>query len=162
MDKERAAFLLHEVRGLGREVRVVVGDSDVEGLARRHDVAQGAERLLEWGLGVRAVVVEDVHVVEAQAAQRGVEGAHEVLARTACAVGRGVHLEARLGRNNHLVTVALEVPSEVASEVLFGGAGTRTVVIRKVEVRDAVVEGRAKDGGLGVEGGVVAEVVPQA
>ena len=69
----RRAETPEDADGLLGRGRVVVADARVERLARTHDLVEGPHRLLERGVGVHAVVVEDVDVVEAHARERLVE-----------------------------------------------------------------------------------------
>jgi hypothetical protein len=73
VDQQRGAELLQDRGGAGGLLGVVVADADVEGLAGADDGVEGAHRLLERGLRVGAVVVEDVDVVQAEAPERLVE-----------------------------------------------------------------------------------------
>ena len=114
-------------------------------------------------VGVEAVAVEDVDVVQPHPGQRLVERGEHVLPRAAAlAVGPGPHVVAGLGGDDQLVAVGREVVAQVAAEVLLGPAVRRAVVVGEVEVGDAAVEGAAQDRPLGLLGPVGAEVLPQA
>ena len=118
--------------------------------------------LLDRRLGVEAVAVEDVDVVQAEPGQRLVERGQDVLARPAAlAVGTGPHVVAGLGGDHQLVAEPGEVLGEEAAEVLLRAAVRRAVVVRQVEVRHAPVEGPAQDRPLGLLGAVGAEVLPE-
>ena len=108
------------------------------------------------------MVVEDVDVLQARAAERLVQAGGEVLQRAEVAVGAVPHPPARLGRDDELVAVGPQVLGEHPPEVGLGAAGGRAVVVRQVDVGDAQVEGPPQDRPLAVQGAVVAEVVPQA
>src|SRR5258708_37450570 len=56
----------------------------------------------------------------------------------------------------------MEILAHEPSEILFGGAIRRTIVVGKVKVRDAVVKRITDDLALGRKRPVVAEVVPEA
>ena len=123
----------------------VVGDADVQGLAGADDGVEGAHRLLQRGVGVGAVVVEDVDVVEAHAVEGLVQRRDQVLAGAPLAVRAGPHVVAGLGGDDDLVAVGREVVGQDAAEVGLGAAGRRAVVVGQVEVGDAEVEGAAAD-----------------
>ena len=77
-------------------------------------------------LGVEAVRVEDVDVVEAQAPQALVEAREQVLARAPVAVRPGPHVVAGLGGDDQLVAVRARSPSrrmrpKFSSAVPYGG-----------------------------------------
>ena len=162
VDEQRDA---HRREDLGRALgalRGVAGDAGIQGLALLDGGRERTHGLLERGVLVGAVAVEDVDVVQAHPLQALVEAGEQVLAGAADAVGPGPHVVAGLGADDELVAVGLEVGGEVAAEVLLGAAVGRAVVVGEVEVRDADVEGAAQDRALLVERLVVTEVVPQA
>ena len=127
--------------GLGL-LAVVVGDADVQRLAALNDLLHGLAGLLDGGIGVGAVMVEDVYIIDAEVLQAAVETGDEVLA---AAVARAVRpapgAVARLGGDDQLVAVAVQIVFEDAAEVLFGSARGGAVVVGDVEHGDAAVEG---------------------
>ena len=100
--------------------------------------------------------------LQAHALQRLVAARHQVLARTPLAVRARPHEIAGLRRDDHLVAERVEVLAHQRAEVFLGRARRRAVVVSQVEVRDAEVEGAARDGAAVLEDVDVAEVVPQA
>ena len=162
VDQHRRAQVAQDLRRGERVLRGVGRHPDVERLARADGRVERAHRLLERRVGVRAVVVEDVDVVEAEALERLVEARRQVLARAEVAVRAGPHVPAGLGRDDELVAVGLEVLGQDAPGVGLGRAVRRAVVVRQVEVVHAEVEGAAHDRALGLDRLVVAEVVPEA
>ena len=137
-------------------------DAGVQRPPGPHGLVERHHRLLDRRLGVEAVAVEDVDVVEAHPAQRLVERGEHVLAGAASlAVGARPHVVARLGRDDQLVAVGPEVLGQVATVVLLGATVGRPVVVGQVEVGHAAVEGPAQDRTLGLLRPVVAEVLPE-
>ena len=110
-------------------------------------------RLLQRRVGIEAVGVEDVDVVEPEPAEALVEAGQQVLARAAVAVRPRPHVPAGLGRDDQLVAERREVAAQEAAEVLLGRAVRRPVVVGQVEVGDAEVEGAPDDGRAGVRAG---------
>ena len=161
VDEQRGAEPAEDGDGLGGALVGVRGDADVEGLAGGDGGVEGAEGLLEGGLGVEVVVVEDVDVVEPEAPQALIEAGEEVLPGAEVAVGARPHVPTGLGGDDELVAVVAEVLVEDPGEVGLGAAVGGPVVVGQVEMGDAQVEGSAHDGPLGVDGPVVAEVLPQ-
>ena len=135
--------LAHDRRRLARLLGRVGGDARVERLALPHGRVERAHRLLERRLGVEAVRVEDVDVLEPHPLQRLVEAREHVLARAPLAVRAGPHVVAGLRRDHELVAVGPEVLAEEAAEVGLRRAVRRPVVVREVEVQDPEVEARA-------------------
>ena len=162
MDGERRAETTGDLHRFLRAVHRVRRDAGVERLARAHRGVKGADRLLERGVRVEAVRVEDVDVVEAHAPERLVEARQKVLARAEVAVGPRPLSPAGLRGDDQLVAVRAQVFGHDPAEVLLGGAGRRAVVVGEVEVGDPRIEGGAQDATLAVERHVVAEVVPEA
>ena len=120
-----------------------------------------AHRLLERRLGIEAVRVEDVDVVEPHPRERLVERCEQVLARAPLAVRPGPHVVAGLRRDHELVAVRAQVVAQHAAERLLGRAVRRAVVVREVEMGDAEVERAAEDRAARLERAVAAEVVPE-
>ena len=139
----------------------VGGDPDVEGLALLDRRVERTEALLEGGVGVEAMVVEDVDVVDAHPAKALVQARQEVLAGAEVAVRARPHVPTGLGRDDQLVAVVTEIGVEDPTEVGLGAAVRRPVVVGQVEVGDAQVESAAQDGALALERLVVAEVLPE-
>jgi len=146
---------------LGRPAIGVRGDADVERLALLHGGVQGAERFLERCVGVEAMVIEDVDVVDAEAAQALIQAGQQVLARSEVAVRPRPHVPSRLGRDHKLIAVRSEVGAQNATEIRLRTAVWGAVVVRQVEMGDAEVERAPQDGALAVDGAAVAEVLPE-
>ena len=137
-------------------------DAGVQRLALPDRVVERHHRLLDRGVGVEAVAVEDVDVLQAHPRQRLVERGEDVLPRAAAlAVRAGPHVPAGLGGDDQLVAVGREVVLEVAPEVLLGATVGRAVVVGEVEVGHPAVERPAQDRALGLLGAVGPEVLPQ-
>ena len=128
-----------------RPLRGVRRDPDVERLALAHGGVERAHRLLERRLRIEAVRVEDVDVVEAQAAEALVEAGEQVLARSPFSVRPRPHVVTGLRRDHELVAVRREVGGEQPPERLLGRPVRRPVVVREVEVRDPPVECATRD-----------------
>ena len=122
---------------------------------------QRPHRLLERGLRVGTVRVEDVDVVQPHPGQRGVQRGQQVLARTPVAVRTGPHVVAGLGGDHQLVAVRPEVLGEHPAEVGLRGSVGRAVVVGQVEMGDAEVERPPQDGPLGGQRIDVTEVLPE-
>ena len=162
VDQARNIPVFQVLIGKGRGLRRVVGDARVQRLAGPDDIHEGLHRLLQRGLGVEPMGVEEVHVIEVHPFQALVQARHQVFAGAPFAVGTGPHVIARLGGDEQLVAEGGEGLAHDHPERFLGRPVGRTVVVGEVEVDDTVVEGVM--GHLqGVRERVyVAEVVPQA
>ena len=105
--------------GLPRLLRAVGRDTGVDRLAAAHDVVQRAQRLLHRCVGVRAVAVEDVHIVQPHALEALVEAGDQVLARSPLAVGAGPHVVAGFAGDHQLVAVAAQVLGQDSAKGLL-------------------------------------------
>ncbi len=162
MDEEGRAEGVEDRRSLARLLGGVRGDAGVQRLALPHGGVERAHRLLERRVGVEAVRVEDVDVVEAEAVEALVEAGEEVLARAAVTVGAGPHVVAGFRGDDELVAERLQVVAQESAEVLFRGAVRRPVVVGQVEVGHSEVEGATHDRAARLERPVVAEVPPES
>ena len=105
VDQERRAERVEDLVRLARLLGRVRRDADVERLPLPHGGVERAHRLLERRLGVEAVRVEDVDVVEAHPREALVEACEQVLARSPLAVRAGPHVVAGLRRDDDLVAI---------------------------------------------------------
>ena len=142
--------------------RRIVGDARVQRLSGADDVHEGLHRLLQRGIGIEPVGVEEVHIVEVHPLQALVEARHEVLPGPPFAIGTRPHVITGLGRDEKLVAERSEGFPHDLPERFLGRPVGGAVVVRQVEMHDAVVKGV-----MGHFEGVrervhVAEVVPEA
>jgi len=140
----------------------VAAQAHIQSLALLHRTGQGAHGLFQGRVGVKAVAVKDVHIVQPHALQALVQAGQQVFARAATAIRPGPHVVAGLAADDQLVAVGLEVAQQVAAKVALGAAGRRAVVVGQVKVGDAGVKGQAQHVALGLQGCGITEVVPQA
>src|SRR6185369_2398035 len=113
-----------------------------------------AQRLLERGVGVRAMALVEVDVVCAEPLQRRVALLHDVLPREPAVVGAVAHREVDLGGEEVVVS---RDPLESPPSHLLGRAAP--VDVRRVEEVDAELEGAMDAGGraLVLDGAPVGE-----
>ena len=76
-------------------------------------------------------------------------------------IGAGPHVPAGLGGDDQFVAMGGEVLRQDSAEVLLRRAEGRAVVVGKVEMGDAAVEGPANDRAPGFEGILAAEILPE-
>ena len=153
---------LHDFGRLSGTVRRVVRDPDIQGFAAVHDGLQSAHGLLQRGLRIRAVVVEDVDIVQMHPLQALIRARNQVLSAAEVAVGAGPHVIARLGRDDELIPVGAPVAVHEDAEVGLGLSVGRTVVVGQIKMGDSRVKGRAQDLLLHAKGRDVPEIMPQA
>ncbi|MPM43958.1 hypothetical protein SDC9_90636 [bioreactor metagenome] len=162
VDQQRGAEVRGDPGGLGRLRRGVRGDTDIKGPAGPDRLVEGHHGLLDRGLRVEAVAVEDVDVVQPEPLQRLVQRGQHVLARAAAlAVRAGPHVPAGLGGDDQLVAIGLEVGTQELPEIDLRGPVRRAVVVGQVEVGDPGVERAVQDLALLPQQVQVTEVVPQ-
>ena len=107
------------------------------------------------------MMVEDIHIIELHALQRLIERCHQILTGAPVTVRAVPHGVACLRGDDHLITVRTKIRAHDLSEVLLRGARLRAVVVRQVEVGDAVIKCRKQHRLHHVHIGFRAEVVPE-
>src|SRR3954452_22223372 len=161
VDEQRRSHLAQDPYGVLGARAGVRRDARVERLALAHGRVDRSKRLLERRVGIEAVRVEDVDVVEPHPLQALVEAREQVFARAPFTVEARPHVVAGLRGDDQLVSVGQEVLAQDAAEVDLGGAGGRAVVVGEGEMADAEGERPPQDRALRLDRPVVAEVVPE-
>ena len=161
VDDKRHMQLIQNGCGLFQRWAVIIGQACIQCLAAAHSLGQCAHRLLQRSLGVHAVVVENVHVVQPHAAQALIQAGQQVLAAAPIAVGAVPHRVSRLGGDDQLVAVGHQVVPQNFAKVGLGRARFRAVVVGQVKVGDAVVKGGTAERPHVLVGRSIAKIVPQ-
>jgi hypothetical protein len=161
VQQQRCAQVAEQPGRLPSALRGVGGDPRVQRPAGAHRGVERTHRLLERGIRVEAVRIEDVHIVQTQSVQRLVQRGEQVLTRAELPVRAGPHVPSGFGRDEQLVAVWPEVAGQDGREVRLGRAVARSIVVGQVEMSHAQVERPAHDGVLSLQRSVIAEVVPQ-
>src|SRR5271166_6446553 len=162
MDKAWGAKATERMRGSLGLRSVIAGNARVESLAGAHSVLKRGHGFFNGGLRVGTVGVENVHVVKLHALEALVQASKKIFARAPVAIRPRPHIPAGLGANDEFVAVGGELAMKDAAEILLSGNGRRTVVVCKVEVGDAEVEGTPEHGLTILKGIHVAKIVPKA
>ena len=134
---------LLEVEHLVELPGVHAGGAEVEGLACLHDIVEGFAGLFDGGVGVEAVDLVEVDVVDAEALEGGVDGGHDVFAREAAVVGRVGHGVEDFCGEDEVLAAGLELAEEFAGDALAFADG---VHVGGVEEVDAGFDGAADEG----------------
>ena len=145
----------------GAPVRIR-GDADIQRLALLHGGVQSAERFLEWGVGVEAMVIEDIDVVDAKPAQALLQARKQVFSRAEIAVRPRPHVPAGFGRDHQLIAVRRKSVLNTRPKFDSRASVWRPVVVGEVEMRDTEVERPPQDLALDVNRATVPEVLPQS
>ena len=162
MDHRRRAQPAEDRGGLRRLGRAVRRDADIERLSLAHGRIKGRHGLFERRLRVEAVRIEDVDVVQPHALQALVKAGMQIFAAPPFAIGPGPHAVAGLRRDHELVAMVAEIGGEDLAEGALGRARRRAIIVGKVEMDDAEVEGPPAHGTRILQRPVFAEIVPQA
>ena len=128
-----------------------IGDAEVADFAGADEPVEGLENFFDGRHRVEGVELIDIDVVGLQAAETGVDGIEQVIARGADIVGAGAHPEGALGGDDDFLAAALES----MAEDFFGHAGGVDVAgIKHVGAGfDADIDEAAGFGGIGVSHG---------
>ena len=108
------------------------------------------------------MAVEQVHIVEVHALKALVEACHEILARAPVAVRAFPHVISRLCGNEQLVAVRSKIVLHELSHGLLCAAVRRAIVVGKVKMGYAVVEGIVCNGSAALVGVYRSKVVPES
>ncbi len=162
VNEAACAHFLKNFHGFLEALERVFGEADVECLATLHGGVEGGHGFLQAGVGIGAVRVEDIDVIEAEALERLIERGEEVLARAIFAIGTVPHIVAGFGGDDQFIAVAGEVFDEDAADIFLGRAGRWAVVIGVIEMGDATVEGTVHDAAGFFKVIDVAEVMPES
>ena len=130
VNQQRHAHAAQNGGGFARFAGRVAGDTHVQRLALLHRRGQRAHGFFQRGVGVEAVGIEDVHVVQPHALQALVQAGQHVFARAATlAIRTRPHVPARLAGDDEFVPVGSKVAPQVFTKIGFGAAGRRAVVV---------------------------------
>jgi hypothetical protein len=162
MDQARRAEILQDLHRLARPLRIVGGNARIERLARPHDLVERTHRFFQRRVGIEAVRIENVDIVEPHPLQRLVAGRDQVFPAAPLAIRPRPHHIAGLGRDDQLIPVSLQIGAKNFAERLLRAAGRRTVIVGEIEMGNAVVEGGLNNRPLGLMRRIVAEIMPQA
>ena len=162
VDEQRGAELLEDRKShrglLGRVGR----DPHVESFSLAYGGIEGSHCLPQIRVGVEAMRIEHVDVVDTHSLEALVEAGKEILPRSPVAVGPGPHVPASFRGDQELVPIGRQVLFENPPKIRLSGSKRYAVVVGEVEVRDAEIERAAIDRPLHVERLGVAEVTPEA
>ena len=161
MNQAGSAQLAQDFDGRRGLRRVVVREAGVERLARAHSLIKCSHGLFNGRLGIGAMGVKNIHILQPHALEALVQACEQVFARSPVAVRAEPHIVAGLGADNHLVAIGREVQAQNLAEVHLRAAVGRAVVVGQVKVRNAQIEGPAHHGAAILEAVRAAKVVPQ-
>ncbi len=116
-------------------------DARIQSLALTHHVDKSLQGLLERSLGVIAMRVKHVDILEIHASETLMERREEIFARAPVAIRSGPHVIAGLGGDKHLVAIGTERAFHHAAESLLGRAVGGAVIVGEVKARHAMVKG---------------------
>jgi hypothetical protein len=131
-DEAGPAVEIGRILGFGELPGVHAAGPDVERLARLDHVVQRFHRLFDGHAVVPAVNLVEIDVIGAQAAQRVVDGFHDVLARQAAAVGAAPDGEVDFGGQDHFFTRGC-FPEQLARHFFADAEGVHIGRIEEVD-----------------------------
>jgi hypothetical protein len=126
------------------------------------DVVERAHGFFQRSVGIEAVGIENVEIIEPGALQALIAGRDEVFAAAPFTIWPLPHQVTGLRGDDEFVAQTLEVILHDLAERRLSRAGWRAVVVGDVEMRDASVKRGVQDRLLGLVRCIVAKVVPQA
>ena len=142
-DKAREVVGLLKVEHLLELPRVHAGGAKVERLACLDHVVESFAGLFDGRVGIEAVNLVEVDVIDVETLERGVDGGHDVLAREAAVVRRVGHGAADFGGDDEVFAAGLELAEEFAGDDL---TVAERVHVGGVEEVDASLDGALDKG----------------
>src|SRR5689334_134977 len=106
------------------------------------------------------MTIENIYVIKAHALEGGIEAGKHIFARTPLTIRTRPHIIACLGGNDEFIAIGVEILFVKFTKSHFSRTGRRTVVIGKVKMRDAKIEGTTGNGASIFNIVASAEVVP--
>lgn len=106
--------------------------------------------------------IENIHILQPQAFQALVEGGQHVFPASPVPIGAGPHAVARFGGDNQLVPIRGQIGFQHPSQGFFRRAGNRAVVVGRVDMGHAQIEGPQQNRPGGLIGRHAAEILPDA
>ena len=102
--KARPAMQVGGVLHFGKLPRIHARCTNIAGLASLDHIMQRLHRLLNRRFGVETMNLIQVNIICAEAAQRGVDALHDVLARQAAIIRPRSHCAIDLAGDDHIIT----------------------------------------------------------
>ena len=140
---------------------VIVGNTDIQCFAAADNLIQRAHGFFNGGIRIGAVMVENIYIVQMHPLQRLVQTGNQIFPAAPVAIRAGPHIISGLGGNDQFVTVGVPVPIHMDAEIALRLTVRRSIVICQIEMGDTQIETGSQNTLLSVEGGNVAEIVPQ-
>ena len=140
---------------------VIIGNTDIQCFAAADNLIQCAHGLFNGSIGIGAVMVENIYIVQMHPLQRLVQTGNQIFPAAPVAIRAGPHIISGLGGNDQFVTVGVPVPIHMDAEIALRLAIGRSIVVCQIEMGNAQIETGSQNALLGAEGGNVAEIVPQ-
>ena len=132
--------LLHPFQLPGKNRR----GSDVAGFAALDDIVQGLHDFFHRRIGIQAVDLIDINVVQAQPFQAVVDFRHDILAGQAAAVGPArTHFKIDFRRHDDFIAVQTKIADIPAGDFL---TGPHLIDIGRIEIIDAQFNGPLENG----------------
>ena len=106
--------------------------------------------------------IENVHIVQPHPLQALVTGCDQIFPATPFAIGARPHVVTCLRGNDQLVTIGCKIRLQNLAKGNFRAAEGRAVIVRQIEMGNAMVKGSPAHGLFDVMCGVIAKIVPKA
>ena len=149
-------------RSSEREQELASIKQELERLAGTDDINKRLERLLYRRIGIIAVRVEQVHIIEPHPFERLIEAGDQILAATPLSVRTVPHAVTGFGGDKEFIPVRTEIFIHQTSEIGFCATGRNTIVVRKIKMRHAMVKSIPTDSTTAFKRRIVAKIMPES
>jgi hypothetical protein len=103
-------------------------------------MGKSSHGFLEGCIGVRAVVVENIHVLKPHSLQGLVTAADQVLATPPLSIRTWPHIVASLAGDDQLIPVRGKVPFQDGTKPLFCTSSRWTIIVRQIKMGNTIVK----------------------
>ncbi len=162
IDHKGTLQLLQYFCGSPHGLAVVIGKPHVQRFSAFYNAVERSHGLLKGRFLIHAVVVENIHIIQAHTFEALVKACHQILFAAEIAVRPRPHIISRLGADDHFIAVGGKFLFQDLSEVFLCRAGCGAVIVCKVKMRNAVIKCNGAHICHVFVQGIVAEVVPQS
>jgi len=156
VDKQGDAGGFEECCGLFAGIGSEITDAGVEHFALANEIGEAGHGFFDWGVGVVAVGIEDVEILDAEGAQGAVDAGAERFAAGAESMGSGPCVVAAFGGDDQFIAEGVEVGFQQVGKERFA------VIVAEIHGGDAEIEGAENDGAPACGIVVWGEVIPKA
>ena len=141
MKQTRRFILFQNGNGTRSFICLIIGNADIQCLTLANHIGKGTHRLLQRCLRIRAVMIEDIDIIQIHALQACIQTGHQIFSGAPVSVRTWPEVIARLGRYQNLFPVRLQILQKDLSKIFLCHSDIRrTVIVCQIEMRDSQIK----------------------